>query len=79
MAFHDILPLGDLGDGGSVSLDLLQLIEVGGERGLDEDVDLILRLEAGGHLLVDNFFGDKGGGCIRIRGEVFLGRFNGKG
>ena len=79
MTFHNIFALSDFGNGWCPGLDLFVLEEVGSEGGTDEDVDLVLRLEAGGHLLVDDLLRDEGGGCIRIRGEVFLRRFDGKG
>ena len=79
MAFHDVLPLGDLGNGGSMLLNLLVLVEVRSEGGTDEDVDLVLRLEAGGHLLVDNFLRNGRWGGVGVLGEELLGALNGKG
>lgn len=79
MAFHDILPLGDLGNRGSILLDLLVLEEVGREGGADIDMDLVLGLESGGHLLVDDLFGNGGGGGVGILGEELLGGFHGEG
>ena len=78
MAFHDIFTLGDFGNGGCPGLDLLLFEEVGSKGGTDEDVDLVLRLQTRGHLLVDDFLRNGRGGCIWIfREELFRG-FDGK-
>mmetsp|Transcript_3808 Transcript_3808/g.6918 ORF Transcript_3808/g.6918 Transcript_3808/m.6918 type:complete len:312 (+) Transcript_3808:381-1316(+) len=78
MTLHDSLPLGDLGDGGSMLLNLLVLEEVGSKGGTDEDVNLVLRLEPRSHLLVDNFLRNGGGGGVRIFSKEFLGGLHGK-
>mmetsp|Transcript_25365 Transcript_25365/g.53031 ORF Transcript_25365/g.53031 Transcript_25365/m.53031 type:complete len:201 (+) Transcript_25365:542-1144(+) len=76
MTFHDILPLGDLGDGGSMRRHLLMLEEVRSEGSRDEDVNLILRLETRRHLFIDDLFGNGGGGGIRVFREEFLCGFD---
>jgi hypothetical protein len=63
----------------SILLDLLVLEEIGGEGGTDKDVDPILRLEAGSHLLVGYFISNSRRGSIGIVREELLGSFDGKG
>mmetsp|Transcript_4392 Transcript_4392/g.9835 ORF Transcript_4392/g.9835 Transcript_4392/m.9835 type:complete len:312 (+) Transcript_4392:412-1347(+) len=79
MTLHNVLALGDLGNGGSMLLNLLLLVKVGSEDGLHKDVDLILRLEPRRHLLVDDLFGNGGGRSIGVVGEELLHGFNGEG
>ena len=58
-------------------LDLFVFEEIRSEGGTDEDVDLVVRLEAGRHLFVDNLFGDgrrRGGGVIEQ--ELFRGFYS---
>ncbi len=74
MTFHNIFALSDFGNGWCPGLDLFVLEEVGSEGGTDEDVDLVLRLQTRGHLLVDDFLRNSRGRCIRIfREELFRG------
>mmetsp|Transcript_24421 Transcript_24421/g.41663 ORF Transcript_24421/g.41663 Transcript_24421/m.41663 type:complete len:349 (+) Transcript_24421:386-1432(+) len=79
MTFHHSLSLSDLGDGRCILRHLLGLEEISGEGGTDKDVDPILRLEAGSHLLVGHFVRNSGRSGIGIIGKELLGSFDGKG
>ena len=72
MAFHHRLSLGNFGNRSSMLLHLLLLDEVECEGCLDKDVNLVLRLEARCHLLVDNFFGNGRWRGVRVIEEELL-------
>ncbi len=78
VTLHGSRAEGDLGDDLGPLLDLLLLEEVDGEDAAEQDVDLVVRLEAGRHLLVDDDLGDVGGGGVGIVGEELLGTLDGE-
>lgn len=78
VTFHGSRAEGDLGNDVGPLLDLLLLEEVDGEDAAEQDVDLVVRLEAGGHLLVDNDLGNVGRRGVGIVGEELLGTLDGE-
>ena len=78
VTLHGSRAEGDLGNDVGPLLDLLLLEEVDGEDAAEEDVDLVVRLEAGGHLLVDNDLGNVGRRGVGIVGEELLGALDGE-
>mmetsp|Transcript_19777 Transcript_19777/g.56824 ORF Transcript_19777/g.56824 Transcript_19777/m.56824 type:complete len:422 (-) Transcript_19777:397-1662(-) len=78
VTLHGSRSEGDLGDDVGPLLDLLLLEEVDGEDAAEQDVDLVVRLETGGHLLVDDDLGNVGGRGVGIVGEELLGTLDGE-
>mmetsp|Transcript_22702 Transcript_22702/g.53631 ORF Transcript_22702/g.53631 Transcript_22702/m.53631 type:complete len:220 (+) Transcript_22702:210-869(+) len=78
MALDDLVAVNNLGNDRSVFLDLLVLEKLGCDGGTDKDLDLVVGLERGRHLLVGDHLGNITGRSIRILGKILAGALDGK-